>query len=504
MPTLYPFQKDAIQQFLRHQWKTSNAYQQPEQMDRSVLIGDDMGLGKTVEAIALDLNYRRRSHMDYKGQTLVVTLKSVMGAWEKHYKEWAPWLKVVVIDSKNRDKFLAALKARTGSGLPEYQVFILHWQVLRYIAEDLKDIFWFHIIGDEIQNIKNRKAQQTQIFKRLRTTYKTGLSGTWADNRPDDAWSVLNWLWPRTFTSYWGFFNYHVLQRKHTQGTCEAEDCNGYHKRPYTEIAGVHDAELIHRTMGNAYVRRIKEQVWAEMPDKTYEDREVELDPKQRRTYDAMAKDMLAWVGAHEDEPVPAPSVIAQLVRLQQFAVAYGKMEVRYKNGVPYRYLVLDEPSSKLDAAVDIVGATNAQIIFFGQSKQAINLLAARLQRAGVSVCTLTGDTKQTDRDHYIAEFQAGRIRVFCSTIKAGGVGITLTAATIEVFLDRDWSPTKNRQAEDRAHRLGQKNAVLIIVLVARNTVDRKRNDHIEMKWTWLKQVLEGKSSDVRASATVR
>jgi SNF2 family DNA or RNA helicase len=491
MPQLYGFQKVAVKQILTHQWQMN----QQGMSDPSVLIGDDMGLGKTVEAIALDLNYRRAANLDYGAKTLVVTMTSVMGAWKKHYAEWAPWLRVKVIDRKNRDEFVKALKAQVkdsnGNLWPTYQVYVCHWQVLRYIADELKDVQWFHIIGDEIQNIKNRKAQQTQVFKKLRTMYKTGLSGTWADNRPDDAWSVLNWLWPRKFTSYWGFFNHHVKQKKHNEGTCEAEDCGKYHRRAFTEICGVHDVEAIHMAMAGAYVRRTKEAVWEDMPEKTYEDREVELDPKQRRTYDAMAKDMLAWVGEHEDEPLPAPSVISQLVRLQQFAVAYGKMEVKYKDGQAYRYLVLDEPSSKLDAAMDIIGATNAQVVVFGQSKQALNLLAARLVAAGISVRLLTGDISQANRDKSIEEFQAGSIRVFCCTIKAGGVGVTLTAATVEIFLDRAWSPTANKQAEDRCHRLGQKNAVLIIILVARDTIDPARNERIELKWSWIKQLLE-------------
>ena len=496
MPKLYDFQRVAVQQILKHQWLTMRERGVP---DTSVLIGDDMGLGKTVEAIALDLNYRRAGQVDYTAKTLVVTMTSVMGAWAKHYKEWAPWLKVTVIDRKNRDKFISELKSGTTASSGS-QIYICHWQVLRFIAKELQDVKWFHVIGDEIQNIKNRKAQQSWVFKKLKTTYKTGLSGTWADNRPDDAWSVLNWLWPRKFTSYWGFFNYHVLQKKHNQGTCMANGCDKYHQRPYTEIVGVNDVESIHAQMGMAYIRRTKVEVWKDMPEKTYEDREVDLDPKQRRTYDKMEQDMLAWVGQNEDQPLPAPNVITQLTRLQQFAVAYGRMEIKYKDGQPYRYLVLDEPSSKLDAAMDIIGATNAQVLVFGQSKQALHLLAARLQRAGVSVCLLTGDVSQKDRDHNVAEFQAGRIRVFLGTIKAGGVGITLTAATVEIFLDRAWSPTANKQAEDRAHRLGQKNAILIIVLVARNTIDRKRNDRIEMKWTWLKQVLDPKQRELEAA----
>jgi SNF2 family DNA or RNA helicase len=506
VPKLYDFQTVAVQQILGNERLVMQQRGVPE---TSALIGDDMGLGKTVEAIALDLNRRRMWQVDYTAKTLVVTMTSVMGAWKKHYNDWAPWLKVVVVDRKDRTAFTRALKD------PTVQVLICHWQGLRFMADELKEVEWFQIIGDEIQSIKNRKAQQTQVFKKLRTKYKLGLSGTWADNRPDDAWSVLNWLWPKVYTSYWGFFNHHVLQKKHTVGTCDAEGCDKYHQRPFTEITGMHDAELIHRQMGWAYVRRTKEEVWKDIPDKTYEDRMVELDPKQRRTYNAMAEDMLAWVGAHEDQPIAAPAVISQLVRLQQFAVAFGKMQTATVNkrytedelrrreilGKPFQrtypmevtQLVLDEPSSKLDAVMDIIGATNAQIVVFGQSKQAINLLATRLQRAGISHGVLTGDTKQEDRDDYIAEFQAGRRRIFCSTIKAGGVGITLTAATICIFLDRDWSPSKNKQAEDRLHRLGQKNAVLIITLVAVNTIDRERNAKVELKWSWLKKVLDPK-----------
>lgn len=478
MNKLLDYQEEAIQQL---------------QDERSAMIGDDMGLGKTVEAIVLDYRRRQKHNCTKTAQTLVVTVTSVMGSWKDHFEEWAPDLKVMVIDQKNRLKFLAALK--TGNSFPEYQVFVCHWPVLRFIADELKAVKWFHIIGDEIQAIKNRKAQQTQVFKKLQGYYKTGLSGTWADNRPDDAWSPLNWLWKDKFRSYWGFFNHHVLQRKHNEGTCNA--CEGYHARAYSEILGVHDVELIHSLMGKGYVRRTKKEVMKDLPDKTYQDIPVSLDPRQRRVYNEMRDDMLAWVGRHEDEPIAAPMVVAQLVRLQQFACAYGRIDSRYRvdkeTGEKQRFevVVLDEPSSKLDAVMDIIGQTNEQIVVFGQSKQVINLLASRLQRAKISCGILTGDTKQADRSKYIQEFQAGKLRIFCSTIAAGGVGITLTAASTAVFIDRAWSPSRNRQAEDRIHRVGQKNACQIITLVARDTIDRKRNDSIELKWEWLKKILE-------------
>jgi SNF2 family DNA or RNA helicase len=502
--SLFGFQADGLTQVLQHEYATG---------DRSTMIGDDMGLGKTVEAIVLDIERRKRNNCAYTAQTLVVTQTSVMGAWEKHYKEWAPWLKVIVVDRKNRHKFVQAMTAKDAKGFPTHHIFICHWQGLRFMREELSKVKWFNVIGDEIQNIKNRKAQQSQVFKKLQTHYKCGLSGTWADNKPEDAWSVLNWLWPKTWSTYWGFFNYHVISKKHEEGFCP--DCAKQHKRAFTTTEGVHDVELIHKTMGNAYLRRTKFEVWKDLPEKIYEDRPVELDPKQRTAYDAMAKDMLAWIGKNEDQPLTAPAAISQLVRLQQFAVAYGHMEEKtwLKKYTPdqlaYRamkglgdektyehhtvQLVLTEPSSKLDAAMDIIEATNGQVVVFGQSKQAINLLALRLQRAGISTFALTGDAPQKDRDVAIQEFQDGKIRVFCSTIKAGGVGITLTAASLAVFLDWAWSPSANKQAEDRLHRLGQKNACTYIRLVARDTIDLERNAKIELKWEWLKQLLNPK-----------
>jgi SNF2 family DNA or RNA helicase len=478
----HPFQREAIMQLY-------NAHH-PETDDRSSLIADDMGLGKTIEAILLDTSQRNKHQQFYTAKTLIVTQTSVTGSWKDHYEKWMPQLRAIVLDRKNRSPFLEALKAPTGSR-SGHHVFICHWQVLRFISDELAAVQWFSIIGDEIHNIKNRKAQQTQVFKKLKTYYKTGLSGTWADNHPQDAWSVLNWLWPKTFSSYWGYIRDHVLEKKHTEGTCEAEGCESYHRRSYSETVGVANPEIIHAKMGQCYIRRLKEQVWKDLPEKTYEDRYVDLDPKQRKTYDDMAEDMLAWVGKHEDQPIAASMVVSQLVRLQQFAVAYARTRSVVKSGEVLEQVVLDEPSTKLDAVMDIIGATNAQIVVFGQSKQAINLLAARLVKAKIPHGVLTGDTKQADRDLAIQQFQAGKLRVFLSTIKAGGVGITLTAATICVFLDRAWSPSQNKQAEDRLHRLGQKNAVHIITLVARDTIDRSRNDKIDLKWTWLKQILE-------------
>jgi SNF2 family DNA or RNA helicase len=518
LPELYDFQKVTV-----HQWSPKEYGD-----ERSSLLGDDMGTGKTVQSIALDLKRRIHHNCMFTAQTLIVTRMSVMGAvgeeggWVGHYHDWAPQLNVFVIDPKNRQAFVDALKAKDARGFPKYHVFIAHWQVLRFIEKELREISWFMLVGDEIQAIKNRKAQVTRAFKLLRPYYKLGASGTWADNKPPDAWSILNWLWPKVFTAYHAFDDYHTIyaQKEKKDGT------------KYKVIVGVHDVASMHANMGpggKGYIRRTKEQVIKDLPEKYHTTVHVDLAPQQRRAYDEMERNMLAWVGQHENEPIAAPVVIAKLIRLQQFAVAYGRLERVFKTvqnkdyprcpqnchrqfedgHKPHRYLLdadgevirrpadvlrLDDPSSKLDAVMDLLEETNDQVVIFGQSKQAMELLRRRLQDADIPSGILVGDTSAQDRTKLVSEFQQKRLRVIAGTIQTGGVGITLTSASKVIFLDLAWKPSDNKQAEDRLHRLGQKNAVQVITLVARGTLDARRNRTIAMKWEWLKEVLGDKT----------
>lgn len=408
---------------------------------KSRLIGDDMGLGKTVEGMLLDMEARKKE-----------------GA--RHKK-----LRVLSLNPKNRKQFEDELLKNN------YDVFICHWEALR-LMPNLGKVKFLHVIADECHRAKNRKAQQTRALKKIKTTYKTGMSGTPADNKPHDLWSILNWLWPSYYTSYWAFYKFYV---KFEVGYPE-----GYHK-----IVGIQNIEKLQAEMKPWYMRRLKEDVLKDLPDKYYQDVYVELAPKQRAAYNKMKKDLIAWVGEHEDQPLVAPVVIAQLTRLQQFALAYASFNDEGR-------LIMTDPSSKLDALMEMIedGPEDKQWVVFSQFKQVAYLLSQRLAAKQISHGTLTGDTKQGDRGALVEDFQSGRVRVFVGTIAAGGVGITLTAASTVVFLDRAWSPALNKQAEDRLHRYGQKNAVQVIDIMARNTVDLGRRQTIEQKWEWIRKIL--------------
>jgi len=444
---LFPFQREDVD-YLADQ--------------NSALIANDMGTGKTFEAIARDLEMRDGQ----PGATLVIApLQAVYDVWLPHYRELTS-LKVVAVDPKQRDKTWAYWCAIAGD------VYLVHWQALRLMPQ-LHEGIWLHVIADEVHYAKNRKAQQTRALKAIKNVaIKTAMSGTPVINRPDELWSILNWLWPKRYTSYWKFFNRYVMTNNlYVRG------------RTVRQVIGPQNLDQLHTEIKPFFVRRRKEDVLPDLPEKYYTPHHVDLLPVQRRAYDLMRKEMIAWIGSQEEEVLPAPVVIAQLTRLQQFAVAFAEYDETGR-------VRLTEPSSKLDALMEVLSETEEPVVVFSRFKQLVNLAGDRLRAADITHVTLTSDTPQQDRRTVVSRFQNGEVRVFIGSIGAGGVSITLTRSSTVVFLDRDWSPALNTQAEDRLHRYGQENAVQVIDIIARRTVDQGKAQMLETKKSWIRQIL--------------
>ena len=455
---------------------------------KSVLLAWEMGTGKTYAGIELDLRHRALRRAEGFGQlpTLVVApLSTLESTWAEHFEELTD-LDYVVIDPKKRDLFVKAIKNKIAD------VYIMHWEALRLVQKELRTFQFGHIIADEVHRAKSRKAQQTLALKKLRAQKKTALSGTPVTNKPYDLWSILNWMYPEQYRSFWKFYERY----------CDYEIAypHGYHK-----FLGPKNEEELLQTIAPYYRRHLKLQkccehhpngVQPDLPEKYYTKIEVDLTPKQRKAYEEMKKEMIAWLD-NQDETVPlvAPVVIAQLVRLSQLSVAYASIGLPSQNdlekGLTSSPVVLTEPSSKLDALMQIIEDNEEeQIVVFSQFKGAIKLIQERLRRAKISYATVTGDVAASDRPNEIRRFQTQDARIFLGTIGAGGEGITLTSASTVVFVDRDWSPAKNAQAEDRLHRIGQRNAVQVIDIVSRDTVDQGRHQTLELKKSWIKRVL--------------
>jgi SNF2 family DNA or RNA helicase len=457
---LYPFQQEDVDAFSKQ---------------KAALDGSEMGTGKTHIAIATEQAWY--DQLPHSAPTLVIAPLNTFDSWVEKLAMQAPDCDVIVIDRKNRHKFVTDILRSQGD------YYIMHWDALRLMPE-LANIQFGTIIADEVHRISNRKAQVTRALKKLKAYRKLGLSGTASGDKPENLWSINNWLWPTYYRSYWKFRKHYCVEEPVQRGDAT-----------YTQITGVQNIPHLMNEMAPWYRRHLKREECCEhhpqgvmswLPEKTYETIWVDLSPAQRRVYDQMKKEMVAWVGEHEDTPLIASVVVAQMTRLSQIALATPVFDEMGKVG-------LIDPSSKIDAVKELIlDHGDKQFVVFSSSKKAVYLAQASLARAGITSEVLSGDTPDSQRRGMVARFGDGEFQVFLAVIQAAAEGIDgLQHATdTAIFLDRSWSTIKNQQAEDRLHRGGQKNTVQIIDVMARNTLDFGRHQKLELKWSWIKQIL--------------
>jgi ATP-dependent helicase STH1/SNF2 len=476
-------------------------------------IGSEMGSGKTHVAIALDNLWFQTAKE--KGPTLVVCPINVFGSWVEKYKWQSPETDVFVIDRKNRPAFIDAIKKGKAD------VYIVHWDGLRLLPE-LSKIRFHTVIADEAHRASNRKAQATQALKKIPTVHKLALSGTLSGDQPQNLWSVLNWLWPKTYTSFWKFDKQYVVRGLDASGS-------------YQVVKGVQNAGALRQEMSPWYVRHLKKEkccdrhpdgVMAYLPDKTNDTIWVELSAEQRRVYKQMKEQMVAWVGDHQNSPLVASVAVAQLTRLSQIALATPEIRMVEKRKKVKRWIDKDGkviqphernsgskiketlemvtveevhlklPSSKLDALLEILKDNpTKKFVVWSASKKMCYLVSSALAAHKIGSHVLSGDTPQGQRDNMLANWKTDNRQVFIGVIQAAGEGIDGLQHVTDtcIFLDRAWSTKSNKQAEDRLHRPGQKNNVTIIDIMAKDTVDLGRHTRLEEKWTWIKAILGDK-----------
>lgn len=444
--TLYPYQQEAVERMIASE---------------SFLLADEMGLGKTVCAL---WEVRERGRTQGVNRVLIVCPKSVISVWQDHIEWLLPKAEVY----SSAQEMIRALQGQ------HIQFVVTNYEQVRINNSAYMRVFWDYVISDEAHYLKNRTALRTKSVKRLRAKYKRALSGTPMVNRPDELWSILNWLYPQRFRAYWKYFEYFV---RYVQ-------LNGPHGS-YKKIVGPKNTTELKEILEPFMLRRLKRDVLKELPEKYYTHVRVEMSPQQKRAYEEMRKESLAWVGQHEDEPVPAPMVVARLTRLRQFAAAYAYRDDEGN-------MRMSEPSCKLDALMELLDDTEEPIVVYSQFKQMIKMAEVRLAKAKIPYVSLTGDTPNVERGSLVEAFQSGKARVFLGTTRAGGVGITLHKASTVVFLDRSWSPADNLQAEDRLHRIGQKNAVQVIIIQSDAKVDEDVEKKLDLKWSWIRTILGG------------
>jgi len=423
-------------------------------------LADDMGLGKTVELIAFLL--REREHELEKKDSSIVRLPpallicpmSVAGNWQKEMERFAPSLRVLVHHGQNRRTGLAFQQEATGK-----DVVITTYALAQRDEEHLSAISWSHVILDEAQNIKNQAARQTQSIKRLSSGQKIALTGTPVENRLSELWSIMDFLNPGYLGSFQSF-------RKNFSLPIEK-----YNNKSSSEVL---------RTIISPFVlRRLKTDstVIQDLPEKMEMRVNYNLTAEQASLYAAVVKELLDRIESL-DGIERRGQILAALTKLKQIC-NHPALFLQDASTLAGRSGKL----SRLEEMLYEVLAGGDRALIFTQYAGMGAMLRHHLQeKLGVEALFLHGGTSRKQRDDMVSRFQAGGSLIFILSLKAGGSGLNLTAASHVFHFDRWWNPAVENQATDRAFRIGQKKNVFVHKFVCLGTLEERIDRMIEQK----------------------
>ena len=408
-------------------------------------LGWERGLGKTSAALALVEATRAQ-------RVLIVTPNtSKHTVWEPHLRQFQdalgglPW-GVLPNAKAKREAGLAWLQGTSRAPM----ILVVHYEQLAIVRKHLghwkKLGTWDLVIADEAHHIANHKTQAARALKTIPAEMRLAMSGSIIQNRADELFSPLQWLFPGRYSSLWRDWNDRFL------------DFVDIGHRAYIGVK-LEALEALRDELGRFMTyRRGEDELY--LPPVTTEELPVTLSPHQRRVYTDLQRDAIAQIEAAE--VIAAPNAIALLTRLRQVATGLS--------------LVSDTvaDSSKIDAAVEIIRSNpDEPFVVFSWFKAAAVSLGERLSALGIGNFAITGDTPQRDRADFIQRFQAGEAQVFIGTIGTLGESHTLDRAAQVLFLDRAWNPALNDQSVDRvAGGFRRKRHVHVTNLVAADTVD--------------------------------
>jgi superfamily II DNA or RNA helicase len=426
--TLRHYQQDGLD-FLAH----------ASTLGLGAILADDMGLGKTIQALAWLLWLREND--PNLGPALVVCPASVVHNWEREAGVFAPGLRVALVTS-GADR--AALLERAG----EYDLMVTNYSLLRRDIERWKNVPLGAAILDEAQFIKNPDAVVSRAVLELRAKHRLALTGTPLENRALDLWSILAFVEPGLL------------------GT----------RRQFVEYYDRADAPALRRRMLAArlrpvLLRRLKSDVARDLPPRIEERRDCALGPRQRTLYAAELVAARQEIGLMAAEPDGMKrnkiQILARLTRLRQ--ICCHPALVPAGHGVP-------AGSGKFEALWELLEpllAEGQKVLVFSQFVRCLELLAGEMGQRDIPFHMLTGATRK--RGEVVTAFeQDERPCVFLISLKAGGTGLNLTAASYVVLFDPWWNPAVEAQAIDRTHRIGQTQTVIAYRMLTIGTIEEK------------------------------
>ncbi|HYW77879.1 MAG TPA: DEAD/DEAH box helicase [Gammaproteobacteria bacterium] len=404
------------------------------------VLADDMGLGKTVQVLAHLLLLKEAGKAD--APSLVLMPTSLLFNWEREAQRFAPSLRVLRLHGPKRGE----LSDQIGQADLVLTTYALVHRDIETLAQQR-----FHLcVLDEAQAVKNPKSRAAQAVRRLKAEQRLCLTGTPLENHLGELWAQFDFLLPG-------------LLGEHAQ-------FSRLFRRPIEKEGDTERRAALRRRIGPFVMRRTKQAVATELPEKTELQRYAELSGPQRDLYETVRTAMHERVRKEVQRKGLARShivVLDALLKLRQVCCdpRLVKMDAARKT----------KGSAKLDLLMELLPGLiedGRRVLLFSQFTSMLSLIDQALAPTGIDHVQLTGQTQ--DRETPIRRFQAGEVPLFLISLKAGGTGLNLTAADTVIHYDPWWNPAVMRQATDRAHRIGQTQPVFVYHLIAKDTVEEK------------------------------
>ncbi|KAL8949070.1 MAG: hypothetical protein Q9222_004795 [Ikaeria aurantiellina] len=431
------------------------------------ILADEMGLGKTIQTISL-LTYLIEKKKQ-RGPFLVIVPLSTLTNWNLEFEKWAPSINRIVYKGTPPQRKQQQQQIRYGS----FQVLLTTYE---YIIKDrpiLSKIKWVHMIVDEGHRMKNANSKLSlTLTQYYHTRYRLILTGTPLQNNLPELWALLNFVLPTIFKSVKSFDEWFNTPFANT---------GGQDKMELTEEEQLLVIRRLHKVLRPFLLRRLKKDVEKDLPDKQEKVIKCRFSALQAKLYKQLVtfNKLSVSDGKGGTKGMRGLSnMLMQLRKLCNHPFVFEEVE-NQMNPDKLTNDLLWRTAGKfelLDRVLPKFQATGHRILMFFQMTQIMNIMEDFLRLRGLQYLRLDGSTKSEDRSELLALFNAPNSPYFCFLLstRAGGLGLNLQTADTVIIYDSDWNPHQDLQAQDRAHRIGQKNEVRILRLISSNSVEEK------------------------------
>jgi ATP-dependent helicase STH1/SNF2 len=439
------------------------------------ILADEMGLGKTIQTISLICYLIEKKKQ--QGPYLVLVPLSTLTNWNNEFERWAPSIVRIVYKGPPNQRKVHAQQIRYG----QFQVLLTTYEFVIKDRPLLSKVKWLHMIVDEGHRMKNANSKlSSTITQYYHTRFRLILTGTPLQNNLTELWAMLNFVLPNIFKSVKSFDEWFNTPFANT---------GGQDKMELTEEEQLLVIKRLHKVLRPFLLRRLKKDVEKDLPDKQERVIKCNSSALQSRLYKQLVQHNRINVLDSSGKKTGMRGLSNMLMQLRKLCNHPFVFEGVEDQMNPHHLTndLIWRTSGKfelLDRVLPKFKATNHRVLMFFQMTQIMNIMEDFLRFRGIKYLRLDGSTKADDRSELLRLFNAPGSEYFCFLLstRAGGLGLNLQTADTVIIYDSDWNPHQDLQAQDRAHRIGQKNEVRILRLITSNSVEEKILERAQFK----------------------